>query len=208
MLFAVLMHRAMCYVEMVRTDFMNFLTQYCIRPGCILLTFSLLPLKAQNSMDNAPAVNPAPPPEYKEIAPAEMPKDETITPQNETGAPAEMLPAPPVIHPALETFAVLPSTIREGFAYPEVPVTVASLSIPAIKKVTYRVTSSDARMLACGPIVFEKGEQKVKGVLQVKWANVRADCKVSVRIFDPDHPETVMYSRLYLRKKPDVAVEE
>jgi hypothetical protein len=164
------------------------------RELCFLLILSsLLPLKAQTSIDHSSKVFEAPASGPAVVAPA----------HDTTGTAVSSditMPARALIQPDLADFTISPSTIREGLTYLEDAKTSLTLTKPAIKSFTCTVVSSDPTKLTCGAIAFLKGDQEGKGLLSIKWKNIDRDCEVVVKVFDPSRPETILRSRLYLRK--------
>ena len=158
-----------------------------------LLVFGLAPLSAQTSIDDSAKFYQTLPPTPTVIAPSAEATSTAVT-TNFT------LPTPPLIEAKLDRFTVSPGTMREGLTYREGAKTIVTLTIPANKKFICAIVSSDPERLACGSIVFQKGDMEGKGAIEIKWKSVDHDCQIALKAYDPDHPEIVLHSRLYLYK--------
>ncbi len=100
----------------------------------------------------------------------------------------------------MERISVTPSTVREGLTYHDGVRLMLTLTAPANRNVSFRITSSDTGKVVSGPLSFQKGEQEKTAHLDIKWKSVDRDCQVGLKVSDPEHPETILRSRIYLRK--------
>jgi hypothetical protein len=169
--------------------------EFNMRSLCLLLVLGLVPLGAQTSLDDSARVAPASPPASADVNTVPGPTSASISTNI-------ALPAAPVVQAKLARFMVSPGTVREGFTYREGAKAVVTLTAPATKPLVCIVISSDPKKLACGGITFQKGEQEQKGILEIEWKNIDSDCQIAIKVYDPAHPETILHSRIYLRKNP------
>ena len=161
-----------------------------------VLFFGLLnPLPAQNSLDHSAAIHPSQAPDAEAV-------DDTENHHTAAVSAPGAQPAARPIQPSLDRFTVSPATLRETLTYREGVHTTIRLSAPALKTLVCRVTSSDANRLVCSSITFQKGEQERKGDIKVNWKEVPEDGQITLKAWDPDHPELVLRSRVYLRVSP------
>jgi hypothetical protein len=164
-----------------------------MRRLCLFFLLCSLPLGAQTSLDNSASVSPPPAPKPQDIAPVPDMDSASISTNI-------MMAAEPIIQPKIDHLRVSPGTVREGFVYREGAKTIVTLNVPATKPLVCHVVSSDPDKLACGAVSFGTGDQEQTGLLEIKWKNIDHDCQIGITVYDPNHPEIILHSRLYLRK--------
>jgi hypothetical protein len=164
-----------------------------MRKLSLFLILGLQPLTAQTSLNDSARIAPPAPPESAAVNAAPDVTSAAI-------APNTARPAAPIMQPKLDRFTVSPGTVREGLTYKNGVNTVLRLTAPTLEPFTCKVISSDPEKLSSGNIFFQKNDIEQKGALGINWKKIPADCQVTIKVYDPHHPETVLHARVYLRK--------
>jgi hypothetical protein len=169
----------------------------------LYLMLGASPLWAQASFDEAGKVAPAKPPA---VIPPPPPGNAVMTP-GVNAPPPGTPPKPPELpvelpkRPVITVLTISPGTVREGLTDVHVIRTTIKLSVPALKDLLCHVVSEDPKQMVCANIVVPKGQQQADGVVEINWKKVLHNGQVEIRAYDDEHLETVLHTRVYLRKK-------
>jgi hypothetical protein len=170
----------------------------------LLLVAGILPLSAQSSLndgdrmlpENQPTVQPARP-----GGPATMQPGVNAPPAG-APAPGPLMPAAPRVHCYIKEFTLAPSLLREGAVYKDDLKTTIKLNVPAPHRMLFHVVSPDRSKISCTDIVIDKNGQSGNGGISVDWAGILHDSTFEFKAFSADDPDTILYGRVYVKKKP------